>query len=179
MKNTTNYHVNNNKSFTRLCKRYHTFFEGFQVPVGATYGRCRIIGEEYFWVCDDYHVHNGNVHIHYMKRSWLINKQRYVACMQWYTMPISNQHKIYKQIQCVLREFGGIPKVTQYQHPNTTQRAEKRAYNKAANIACGRKKAQSDFQYRCRPQGGDNADMSHPIHNYNSYWSIGKDVVRY
>lgn len=174
-----NNNTKNNKTFSRLCKRYHTFFEGFQVPVGATYGRCTIQNEEYFWVCTDYHLYNGGVHIHYMKRSWRTNKERYVAVLQWYTMPIAKQHYIYKQIQCVLREFGGIPKVTQYQHPNTAKRAAKRAAQKTANIACGRKKAQSNFTFRCRPQGGDNADLSAPIHNYNSYWSIGKDMVRY
>jgi hypothetical protein len=109
------------KGFTRLASEYHTFFEGFKVPVGALYGRCLDGKNELFWACTNYSgiTTRQPLTIHIMKREWACNskveKQRYY----WNTQKIGVAHIVYTTILDFLRkECGGkIPKVKTYIDP--------------------------------------------------------------
>lgn len=168
--------MKNKKAFTRLCKEYHTFFEGYQVPVGASYGRTLVCGEEWFWVVSDYSgLTKGNLLVHFMKKQWLSNQDCRVAKMTWHTCIVSQRCKIYKEVLSLCRSLGGVPKVGTYTNPKySLSRQDKRVVLSPIT----RKKAQADFVFRCKPQGGDNADQSHCINNQSSYWSCQKDMMR-
>ena len=162
------------KSFYKVCKAYHTFFEGYQVPKGACYGRSVINNEEIFWVCSDYSgLKTGLLHVSFMKRAWLVNSNCKIQHTTWHTMIVPKSHAIYVQIYSLLKTLGGIPKVTTYE----PQRKNKLSVSDKKTI--GMRMPQSEYNIKCgRTHSVDNADQSHVISNYNSYWAIKKDVVR-
>lgn len=167
------------KHYSKLCRAYHTFFEGYQVPVGACYGRILVCGEEWFWTCTDYSgIKTGQLHINFMKRQWLSNQDCHIAKMTWHTINVSKNHVIYKEVLVLLKSIGGIPKVTQYEPPRNRIKISASEHREIA-ATVGRKNAQRDFNLRGgRPQGGDNADKGAVISNQHSYWAIKKDMMR-
>lgn len=102
--------------FVRQCKEYHTFFEGYQVPVGAIYGRTKVCGEELFWVCDTpKEVNKSSMHVHFMKRSWNTNQSCKVNKITWHTMIVGKSHIIFAQVKSMCS--CGIPHVGTYKNP--------------------------------------------------------------
>lgn len=166
------------RNYSKLCRAYHTFFEGYKVPVGACYGRNKINNEEIFWVCSDYSgLKTGLLYVSLMKRAWKVNHNCTVQRTTWHTIIVPKSHVIYNQVYSILKTLGGIPKVTQYEAPYRIKIST--SEHKDILAAVGRKNAQKDFNLRGgRPQSGDNADQGHVVSNQNSYWAIQKDMMR-
>lgn len=166
--------------FVRICKQSHTFFEGYKVPVGATYGRSIIYGEEWFWTCTDYSgLKSGKLHIHFMKREWLSNQSCHVARMTWHEILIGSNHEIYRQILSILRELGGIPKIKSYE----PQRKVKMPLSEIKTIGRRRAQVTQDSVFRVTNpsylSGYNLGSNTCPVvNNQNSYWENKHDVVR-
>lgn len=157
--------------FVRLCKEYHTFFEGYQVPVGAIYGRSCVNSEEWFWVCQDYS--NPKIYpIHYMKRTWACNGNKKVNKLVWHKINIGQTSPIYTQIKSILADLGYTPEIKSYRHPKSNRMTLEDKFT------IGLKKSQGTYMFRTRPLGGDNADKGAPVRNQSSWWAIKKDMVR-
>lgn len=104
------------RAFVRQCKEYHTFFEGYRVPVGAIYGRTKVYGEELFWVCDTpKEINKDTMHIHFMKRTWNSNQSCRINKTTWHTMIINRKHIIFTQVNSMCSS--GIPHVGTYRNP--------------------------------------------------------------
>lgn len=162
------------RNFVKLCKQYHTFFEGAQIPVGATYGRSIVSGEEWFWLCQDYSgLSSGKLKVQFMKRTWNHNQNCQVRRMTWYTINVGKTHEVYKEVKSVLSELGFIPKVTSYKNPKKNFKV-----SMDDKSALKLRASRPNPVFRTKPLGGDNADKSPAVRNYNSYWAIHKDMLR-
>lgn len=159
------------RTFVKLCKQYHTFFEGYQVPIGAIYGRTYVCGEEWFWVCKDY-SDPMRYPVHFMKRTWNTNINKKVNKLVWHKIVVSVKSPIYSCIKNMLDDLGYIPAIGEYKHPKSNRMTLEDKFT------IGLKKSQGTYMFRTRPLGGDNADKGASVRNQSSWWAIKKDVVR-
>lgn len=151
------------RDYTKVCRRYHTFFEGFQVPKGAIYGRIHTSEGEIFWVCDcPKMIKQSYIHVHIMKRTWNSNQDIPVSKMVWNKTALPKSHQISKNIRTACKELGGIPRVTTYSDPNQRIKIDRRAldlpYDRRVPLP-------QQPQWYERPLGYDNPDCKGPVIN--------------
>lgn len=116
------------KQYTRIASKYGTKFEGYNVPVGAIYGRVLIPyeeGTEYiFFICTQpKSIHNDTMPVHILKPSWMSSR--------WREMLIGREHPAFIAVKNICHEIGGIPKIKTFQNPKVAERRVEKANEKA------------------------------------------------
>lgn len=121
------------KQYARIASKYGTKFEGYNVPVGAIYGRVLIPyeeGTEYiFFICTQpKNIRKDTMPIYVLKPSWVSNR--------WREMLIGREHPAFTAVANICHEIGRIPKIKTFQDPKVAEkRAEKtidRAYKQVS-----------------------------------------------
>lgn len=108
------------KEYTKLCSKYGTKFEGFNVPVGALYGRIFVpykdilntYNDYVFWVCTaPKGIKTGVLHVHIMKRTWGRNDSCATRNIIWHEIQVGRNHPIYAEVKKACIELRAIPKI--------------------------------------------------------------------
>lgn len=97
------------KEYTKICVSFNTEFEGYYIPLGALYGRCKApyeTGVEYiFWICETpkQAFHATTMPVYILKPSWKNHK--------WQQIKIGYNHIIAKNVRNKCHELSGIPAI--------------------------------------------------------------------
>lgn len=128
------------KQYARIASKYGTKFEGYNVPVGAIYGRVLIPyekGTEYiFFICTQpKNIRKDTMPIYVLKPSWVSNR--------WREMLIGREHPAFTAVANICHEIGGIPKIKTFQNPKVAEKRAEKAIDRAYK--------QVSHQYGLRP----------------------------
>lgn len=118
------------KQYTRIASKYGTKFEGYNLPVGAIYGRVLIPyekGTEYiFFICTQpKNIRKDTMPIYVLKPSWVSNR--------WREMLIGREHPAFTAVANICHEIGGIPKIKTFQDPKVAENAPKKPLTELIN----------------------------------------------
>lgn len=116
------------KQYARIASKYGTKFEGYNVPVGAIYGRVLIPyekGTEYiFFICTQpKNIRKDTMPIYVLKPSWVSNR--------WREMLIGREHPAFTAVANICHEIGGIPKIKTFQDPKVAEKRAEKAIDRA------------------------------------------------